>query len=1475
MAEQEEVASFTADTSQYVAEMDAASKSLDRLTAAAQKVRSAQIQFDESGNAVAGRVKVTTDTINDLSVGLVNIEGEWKAVSASITENTQKLAENTREARAAAKAQSELEAFRRDFPGAGLSPRSERGQVGQGTRSDSAAVADEISRAAKINQEIADHAELIDRKSREKRLALVFKQWDDEAKAAERSIKHQQELRRKQEDDETASFNRRTKAYLTRLENQTNAEVRSIQEKEAREEDQFQRAIARAKNRVALEAKADLERIGLSNKAQAEAVSKSLIGTAQPFFQGQSPEALLRFSTQVSKVHDLIASGQITAVRATEVMNQALQGQAAIFSGVEREVAKSAVAMTNFSDESQKATNSLNLTLGSLARIALIQVLHRAIYTLIDALRNASREAITFQKEISLIRTISQDSQLSFAQWTTQTRALSDEFNRPILDVARATYEAISNQITKGAESSRFMSEALKFSQATNATTAQSVDLLSSAINAYKLNANDAGRISAIMFKTIDLGRVKAEEMAQTFGRVAVPASELGISIEEVSAAIATLTINGVKTSEAFTQINSLLVSLLKPSQDMTKIFKEWGVTSGESAIATFGFSGVLEKLGQATQGSTTELAKLIRNARGLRGALALTGPTDFAGFEATLKKITESSDSFQKAIAISTESAGFKIEAELNKVKNFLINDFATNFLKTISNATDSIGGLTGAVSVSIKVAAIAAQTYALYQIKILAVSAAKSVYAIATRNEAIVTNESAEALRARFIAETEGTISTTASTSATVTNTAALRAQAVAANLAKSALGGIGKILTSPIVIIAGIVALNQYVQQLRQNTERAAEDTLSSLAIISSKQLDIIGNNLDKARLAEEQSINARFQAHLQFAASVQKVASDLADVQIAYNKRVEKALKIGFESTISSLEGQIKDLEKLSKGAIAEIEKSQKDLDATFRRQADKSFSFKLALAPDDQKENLISAKIEELRKLSAKSFGEGNLEDSRKQLDEALELINERSTRILELRRKIAENEKKQAELNARAKAKAEIEAENEELENARTNPTGKNRNIQAARRTIIDARDEIKDAENLRRIAQERKDLEDEHAKLIKQYGAGALLPAIEDEKRQQDAINAILTEKVRLNQEIKKSQDAIADAAQKEADARKAQLDTFREISKAIIDLDPKKAKTLGDRTKLLADFDRLTGELTTQGGLKDQSLLFKLLEQRANFAKQLDAEVTTNRIKENTKALEDAKTKEEQLTNARTAAEKTSAEQKIRALDTLQAQFAVIVALQKEFSSSSALSLINDRFIPQLVSLTEDLKKGPISSGNLKQLSDLVKLISQIPAEPEGFTVKEPTLPGGKPTTLADTFKDMKTAIDELKKSQDQTPLQKIKADMAATEAQVKLLNDQLKQAKDNLDALKAGQPTVPEPALPRSFAPATPSFIPTVRPDIIESAATTNETNQTNINNPTIVIQSSGVAAVDAQELWSEFERLARRGEIRMNT
>jgi len=300
------------------------------------------------------------------------------------------------------------------------------------------------------------------------------------------------------------------------------------------------------------------------------------------------------------------------------------------------------------------------LSMETLSRIVVAQVLVRGFNKLTQAIAESNEQTRELETRIKEIQTIANGALGTDSDINKSLTNISKRFGLDVLDVAEAKYQELSNQVDGSTESILFQETAAKFARATNSSLTDSVNLLSSALNAFGKDASQSEEVAGILFKTIEQGRVRAGELANSFGRVAPLANALGIDLNELGASIARITQGGTKADTALTQILGILNKLSKPTEDLKEAFQELGVSTGLEGIQQSG--GLLQFLTrlQEVAGDNTTLVEFFNNVRAIQGVLALLG-TDAEKTGKVFDEFTISTDSATDALrsAINTATEG------------------------------------------------------------------------------------------------------------------------------------------------------------------------------------------------------------------------------------------------------------------------------------------------------------------------------------------------------------------------------------------------------------------------------------------------------------------------------------------------------------------------------------------------------------------------------------------------------------------------------------------------------------------------------------------------------------------------------------------------------------------------------------------------------------------------------------------------
>lgn len=223
--------------------------------------------------------------------------------------------------------------------------------------------------------------------------------------------------------------------------------------------------------------------------------------------------------------------------------------------------------------------------------------------------------AFDFAKRYELamleVKTISQATRSDFDGIRSAIFKLSTETLDDPIKLAQAYYQIVSAGYD-GAAGLKLLETASKAATAGVTTTEVAADGITTVLNAFKLSASQAGEVADVMFKTVELGKTTFDQLAASVSQVAPLAASMSLSMEEVFAAVASLTKQGVPTAQAMTQIRSALIGVNETLGD------GWG----NAYSLQEAFQAVYDKAG----GSQMVLKEYIGRIEGVNAILATAG---------------------------------------------------------------------------------------------------------------------------------------------------------------------------------------------------------------------------------------------------------------------------------------------------------------------------------------------------------------------------------------------------------------------------------------------------------------------------------------------------------------------------------------------------------------------------------------------------------------------------------------------------------------------------------------------------------------------------------------------------------------------------------------------------------------------------------------------------------------------------------
>lgn len=309
----------------------------------------------------------------------------------------------------------------------------------------------------------------------------------------------------------------------------------------------------------------------------------------------------------------------------------------------------------------QKSASSAGL--GAAAALAGVSAALAAIGTAAVA---ASAE---YETSLAKVSTIADTNAKSIGTLSSEIMALSNETGEAATGLNEALYSAIS----AGADTAHaveLVGVAVKAARGGFTDTETAVDGLTSALNAYGMATTEAEGLANKFLVTQNLGKTTFGELASSIGQVAPTAKAAGVSIDDLLASVASLTANGIGTSEAMTGMKSALSNVIKPTSDAAKMAEQLGLDFSAAALRSKGWAAFLRDIQEKTGGNTEQMAALFGSVEALNTVLTLTSSQGMSLMDKTLNEMAANTtalddayESMSDTLDVATQKLGTNVQ--------------------------------------------------------------------------------------------------------------------------------------------------------------------------------------------------------------------------------------------------------------------------------------------------------------------------------------------------------------------------------------------------------------------------------------------------------------------------------------------------------------------------------------------------------------------------------------------------------------------------------------------------------------------------------------------------------------------------------------------------------------------------------------------------------------------------------------------
>lgn len=312
----------------------------------------------------------------------------------------------------------------------------------------------------------------------------------------------------------------------------------------------------------------------------------------------------------------------------------------------------------------------------------------------------AATTGIQFEDGMAKVSTIADTIQVPLDDLKKGILDLSDQTGISSEEIANNVYDAISAGQKTG-DAVNFVSNSTKLAKAGFAEAGQSLDLLTTILNSYELEAKEVTKVSDTLIQTQNLGKVTVGELSSDMGKVIPTAKQYGVNLTQVATGYALMTSKGIKSAESTTYMNSMLDELGKNGTKASKALKEASGKSFPELIKSGKSLGdILSIMDKHAKESGKSLSDMFGSSEGAKAGLILSTNAG-KSFNDMLGQMKNSAGATDDAFKKVNSTTGQELKKSFNLAKNSLIEfgnilaPFISTAAKGLSSITKAIGGM------------------------------------------------------------------------------------------------------------------------------------------------------------------------------------------------------------------------------------------------------------------------------------------------------------------------------------------------------------------------------------------------------------------------------------------------------------------------------------------------------------------------------------------------------------------------------------------------------------------------------------------------------------------------------------------------------------------------------------------------------------------------------------------------------------
>lgn len=344
------------------------------------------------------------------------------------------------------------------------------------------------------------------------------------------------------------------------------------------------------------------------------------------------------------------------------------------FAKMEKELKLAVLEANKMDDALKNVANEAKTAESFVDRMAKFGLASQGINAVASGLNDLSQPFVALDTATQNLKTLGDEAAAMAPNLRAAALIMSKDLPFAASEIQTAMFDALASGVKGGEEGLKsFADTAAKLAIGGGSELSAATSVLAGQLNAYGESADQAAKYSDTLFNIVNYGVTSIPELSTTLANVVPTASSLGVELDNVGAALATMTSKGIPTAQSTTKLNALLIELAKPGAALAPILTKAGVSL--ESLKQDDLPVTLGKINAALKATGKASIEVFSSSEAGAAFASLAG--DVEGFAQTFNDVKNTTGSAQNAYNQMADSIEVRTKQIQTKVEALLIGGF------------------------------------------------------------------------------------------------------------------------------------------------------------------------------------------------------------------------------------------------------------------------------------------------------------------------------------------------------------------------------------------------------------------------------------------------------------------------------------------------------------------------------------------------------------------------------------------------------------------------------------------------------------------------------------------------------------------------------------------------------------------------------------------------------------------------------